>query len=198
LSALESAVADGLEQVSVETLRKILLDMEAKIDSPQVQVSPLEVERYRALLEGSNAHEERVHAWNLEGFRQVISLGQSALKSLMLINGGAAVALLAFLGNLLAQKLAIPLLPFADSMRSFVSGVALSAAAYGLTYFSQLCYDNSGKSWQVTGRVLHVLTSLVAAAALAAFLWGSSLAYQGFAKLPPNNSSKPTPLRGAA
>ena len=37
---------------------------------------------------------------SLEMFRSVITTGQSALKATMLLNGGAAVAMLAFVGKL--------------------------------------------------------------------------------------------------
>jgi hypothetical protein len=122
-----------------------------------------------------------VHNWNLEGFRQIIALGQSTLKSMMLINGGAAVALLAFLGNLITRSgSSTNVVVFAGSMRMFVVGVFLAAVAYATTYFSQLFYGGE-KNWQQrTGLIFHIVTSLVGAASLAAFLWGAHAAYRGF------------------
>jgi len=184
---LKKAEADGLTSVQTETLHSVFNDLEKhlSIDSGR-QTHPLELEKFRSDLAGSLAYQEHVHSWNLESFKQVIALGQSTLKSIMLINGGAAVALLAFLGNLLSKSSSsVGLLPFAGSMRIFVMGVFLSAVAYALTYFSQLFY-NGVKPWQQrTGLALHVLTSVAGAASLGVFLWGANCAYHGFAALAP-------------
>ena len=70
-------------------------------------------------------------------------------------------------------------------MLTFVLGVFLAAAAYALTYFSQLSY-NGIKPWQQKiGVALHVLTSLTGAASMGAFLWGANVAYSGFTALAP-------------
>jgi hypothetical protein len=122
----------------------------------------------------------------LEGFRQVIALGQSTLKSIMLINGGAAVALLAFLGNLITRSgSSTNIVAFAGSMSMFVVGVFLAAVAYATTYFSQLFYGGEKKWQQRTGLTFHVVTSLVGAASLAVFLWGAHTAYNGFIAFAP-------------
>jgi hypothetical protein len=68
-------------------------------------------------------------------------------------------------------------------MLTFVFGVFLSAVAFALTYFSQLFYAGSKKWHQGAGIVLHILTSRVGAASLAAFLWGAKIAYHGFTAL---------------
>ena len=59
----------------------------------------------------------------------------------MLINGGAAVALLAFLGNLITNNSGAAVPSFANAMQAFVLGVFLAAVAYALTYLSQICYN---------------------------------------------------------
>ena len=183
---LRDAEAQGLTSVSTTTLHSIFDKIEQHVDTGPAQPSAIELETFRSDLAGSLAYQDHVNTWNLEGFRQVIALGQSTLKSIMLINGGAAVALLAFLGSLVSAKTrSVPLLSFANSMQAFVWGVFLAAVAYGLTYFSQLCYGGEKKWQQRTGVVLHVLTSLVATAALLMFLWGAKLAYLGFVGFAP-------------
>lgn len=184
---MKKAEAEGLTSIQTSTLHSVFDDLEEHLSvGSERQTHPLELEKFRSDLAGSLAYQEHVHSWNLESFKQVIALGQSTLKSIMLINGGAAVALLAFLGNLLGKSnSAVGLLPFAGSMRVFVIGVFLSAIAYALTYFSQLFY-NGAKSWQQrTGLVLHVLTSVAGAASLGAFLCGANRAYLGFVALAP-------------
>ena len=185
-TALKEAEASGLTTVQTSMLHTIFDDLEKQLAAGASQPHPLELEKFRSDLAGSLAYQEHVHNWSLEGFRQIIALGQSTLKSMMLINGGAAVALLAFLGNLITRSgSSTNVVAFAGSMRLFVIGVFLAAVAYATTYFSQLFYDGE-KDWQRrTGLVFHVVTSLVGAASLAVFLWGAHAAYNGFIAFPP-------------
>lgn len=185
-TALKEAEASGLNAIQTSTLHKIFDDLEKQLDAGLSQIHPLELEKFRSDLAGSLAYQAHMHNWSLEGFRQVIALGQSTLKSMMLINGGAAVALLAFLGNLVARSSSSEnIVEFSGSMFLFVIGVFLAAVAYATTYFSQLFYDGE-KDWQRrTGLVFHVVTSLVGAASLGAFLWGAYVAYSGFIAFAP-------------
>ena len=177
---LASAEAEGLNAVSPTTLRKIFDQIESLFCSGG-DLHPGEMEKFRSALAGSLAHEERQNTWSLEQFRQILVLGQSALKSVMLINGGAAVALLAFIGNLSGKTPPTPpVLPFANSLWVFVFGVFLAAVAYGLTYLGQLCYAAAGKWPNRLGIFFHVLTVLASVGGLAAFLCGSQIAYSGF------------------
>lgn len=185
-TVLKEAEASGLSTIQTSTLHSIFDDLEKQLTIGHSQPHPLELEKFRSDLAGSLAYQEHVHNWSLEGFRQVIALGQSTLKSIMLINGGAAVALLAFLGNLITRSgSSTSIVAFADSMRMFVVGVFLAAIAYATTYFSQLFYGGEKKWQQRTGLVFHVVTSLVGAASLAAFLWGAHTAYNGFIAFAP-------------
>jgi len=95
-----------------------------------------ELERYKAKLSawvGSRQHE---HEWDLEMLRSVITTGQSALKSSLLINGAAAVALLAFIGNIWNIDPSV-VAGIANALGFYVVGVLLAAVAAGVTYFSQ-------------------------------------------------------------
>lgn len=77
-------------------------------------------------------------------FQATVQSGQAALKSAFLVNGGAAVALLAFIGNVLTKTqdnvngLGFPLL-------LYVVGVLFPTVASGLTYLSQYQYGKSVK-----------------------------------------------------
>ncbi len=77
-------------------------------------------------------------------FQAAVQAGQAALKSAFLINGGAAVALLAFIGNIWTKTnanvsgLGFPLL-------LYVFGVWCPAIATGLTYLVQCQYGKSVK-----------------------------------------------------
>lgn len=80
-------------------------------------------------------------------FNAVIAAGQSALKSAILINGGACVALLAFIGGTLDSLPDKTLLSWLlVSTFLLVLGTLFAAVASGLTYLSQKCYQKGDKS----------------------------------------------------
>ncbi|GAF89691.1 unnamed protein product, partial [marine sediment metagenome] len=87
--------------------------------------------------------DSKLEEWKLK-FRATVQSGQAALKSAFLINGGAAVGLLAFIGNVWTKTkanvngLGFPLL-------LYVFGVLFPAVASGLTYLSQYQYGKSVK-----------------------------------------------------
>lgn len=72
-------------------------------------------------------------------FNSVITFGQSAVKYMVLINGGACMAILAFIGSIyekdenLARRLV-------GSLEGFGAGVLLAALVSGVTYISQGYY----------------------------------------------------------
>lgn len=80
---------------------------------------------------------------SLEMFKSVIISGQSAIRSAILINGGAFVALLVFIGKIWSEstsQIASSLL--SSGIAFFSSGVLAGAVAAGFTYLSQLCYSH--------------------------------------------------------
>jgi hypothetical protein len=125
----------------------------------------------------------------LEVFKTVIQSGQAALRTALVINGGAAVALLAFIGNLwsqLSQPGTTPsavavIADLARSMLSFTGGVWLAAIATGTTYLTQLAYQDDRET---TAKWLRGLTIVLVVAALGAFGWGVWLALRTFTTLP--------------
>jgi len=104
---------------------------------------------------------------SIEMFRSVITTGQSALKGSMVINGGGAMALLAFIGNVfhdikiekLDSSLAWPVL-------IFCVGILFSALASGTTYLTQFLYQ---LEWLKTGKAFHLSTVLLVLCSYAAF-----------------------------
>jgi hypothetical protein len=76
----------------------------------------------------------------LEQFTSVIAVGQAALKSMFLINGGAAVAVLAFAGHLATSTGAKAVQTLALPLVCFVFGLILVTIASGLTYLAQRAY----------------------------------------------------------
>jgi len=83
-----------------------------------------------------------------------IKAGEAAIKTLMLVNGGAAVSALAFIGGLVGQgRVTVKqMTDVSSSLLWFAAGVALAALALGFSYFTNLALVNLGRSrvhtWQ--------------------------------------------------
>lgn len=91
----------GRSNVTVEAFEKYLDSLGPEVSkSEEIDVKLVEFAHERNL-----AHYNAVQAHNREMLRSVISYGQAALKSTLLINGGAAAALLPFIGNIWGTKL---------------------------------------------------------------------------------------------
>lgn len=92
-------------------------------------------------LEGFNGQNSQ----DVEVLKAVFLFGGAALKSAILINGGAAVALLAFMGSIfigkpdVVKELTCPLMVF-------TSGVLSAAIASSASYFSQGYYSRKNES----------------------------------------------------
>ncbi|MGI0120066.1 hypothetical protein [Zooshikella sp. RANM57] len=126
----------GHESISIDELINTLHDFDQGL-------SDVEMERFKASLqvwiENNRVQHEAQHAEDLEIFRSVITAGQSALKGLFIINGGAIVAVLAFLGRL-SDKHPEFVPDFSDSLIYFALGLFFTAIAFCATYLSQHFY----------------------------------------------------------
>lgn len=121
-------------------------------------------------------------AIRLESFRSTINVGMNAAKSCMLINGGASVALLAFIGNIWAKdSLDIAAMLVSKGLLIFCAGVFLAALCSGFTYLAQSSYTSSQlgtiKKWVVWGRICNVIAILSALLSLIVFGLGSYQTY---------------------
>ena len=96
------------------------------IDAPEEEVDPVKLEQIRAQLQANVEERKAQQSSALEMFRSVITAGQNAIKTSLLMNGGATIALLAFLGKLTTEnpsKLSI----FSDSLMILLLGYSLQA-----------------------------------------------------------------------
>ena len=180
---LRQAAEGGQKELSFETVYEIL-DVVAHASQENIDAPIVVIEKFKhALSNDLNAQQDErrhAHEWDVEQFRQVIALGQSAMKAGVVINGGAAVALLAFIGHMAGGAQAFRVLPFANSLWWFVMGVLASGVAFGATYVSQLGYAGKAGWPQRAGYLFHALAALGGVFALISFLMGSAAAYHGF------------------
>jgi hypothetical protein len=77
----------------------------------------------------------------IETYRAIITAGQTAIKSAILINGGGAVAVLAFVPSLLQMNLGLGL--FSVTLLCFGFGTLLGAIAAGCTYLAGYHYADA-------------------------------------------------------
>ncbi|MCP8687125.1 hypothetical protein [Marinobacterium sedimentorum] len=135
---LDQVTAQGVDQVQVSALRNYLNALERDAGASQ--------EYRRQEHEGMLAHYSAQSQHSIEMLKAVLEAGKSALHALLIINGGAVIALLGVLGGLagkdsgakFASMLALPLLLFGV-------GVLAGAVGFSFRYFSQACYSESEK-----------------------------------------------------
>lgn len=153
--------------------------LEKVINSSSKNLTQADIEHYKAQLQLWVEAEKRNHSADLEMFRSVIQSGQNALKSSFLLNGGASVALLAFIGKLTEEQASrIP--GFAYPLSVFVTGVLSIALASGATYLSQWFYA-APEAWkQKTGFSFNILSIILGIFSYVFFMWGIYRSYLNF------------------
>jgi len=133
---LDQVELQGDKQVQVAALRSYLNALEKDASSSQ--------DYRKQQHEGMLAHYAAKNQHSIEMLKAVLEAGKSALQSLLIINGGAVVALLGVFsslagkngGDTLARYLSLPLLQFG-------LGVLVAALGFAFRYFSQACYSDS-------------------------------------------------------
>ena len=119
-----------------------------------------------------------------------VQSGQLAARTIILINGGAVVAMLAFVGNF-ASRAQSSLTSVADSLVYFAIGVAFGAVTLGAAYFANFAgtsalyatdlirdhpyfQENAGsRRWRVASVVFQVISIVAGIMGLLLFAWGT-------------------------
>lgn len=151
---LRDAVAQtkelGVEQISLADLEAFATHLADMVEQTPEDVAAGEaaIEAYRTKLTEWLAARQRIHEHNLELLRSVIIIGQATLRSAMLINGGAAVVLLAFIGSVWPRDgFETQLSAIATALLCYVAGVLTAAMASGATYI-WICWYK--RIWPIT------------------------------------------------
>lgn len=139
-----------------------------------------QMEHFKATHQSNLAHYAAQRQAALEMLRTVITSGQAALRSSMLINGGAAVAILGFLSN--AWTKGVPpsvLQALPASLLLFGGGVLGGALASGVTYLSQEAFASEQER---LGKGLRALAIALVVGSHILFAWGAWEAYDAFVR----------------
>jgi hypothetical protein len=180
-SAVLKVREDGNESVSVGGLLGYLSELSGEV----AKKNGFDEAAFHHDHERNLAHYEAQQQQSLELWRAVITFAQSSLKSALIINGGGAVALLAFIGNIWAKGIAPEAVaPITLSIAYFGFGVLAAALGSATTYVTQYSY---AANWQRNAVVFHVATVAIVFISFILFGFGAFEAYTSFAEhLVPN------------
>ena len=185
IEEIKKAVKDVQENnkdvISIDALLNYLnvLDKDASdVDEDTKRKHETELTVYRAENEHNLAHYNAQQLQAVEMFKSVISYGTAALKSAILINGGAAVALLAFIGNIWNKSIPQSAVGHLTSAIAYFSfGVLAATIGTASSYITQYCY---GHNYMKTGKVIHILTLALVIGSYALFSLGIVGARESF------------------
>lgn len=141
--------------------------------------SPLELENFKSMQQNWIEGNKHANEFRREMFRSVITAGQGAIRSSFLLNGGAAVALLAFIAHL-TQISPGKVGMFAGCLLPFVIGVLVATATSGFTYLSQWLYASSLPRAVKVGFGLNIFCIALGLASYVLFAWGIVVANRAF------------------
>jgi hypothetical protein len=147
--------------------------------SPSQTPTKVELEKYKADLQLHIEQNKNYHASHLEMFRSVITSGQNAIRSSFLMNGGASIALLAFIGHLAEVKPEM-IQVFSSALIPFVLGVLAMTVTSGCTYLGQWLYDSASALAQKWGFRLNVVCIVLGISSYGFFIWGMWRAFFAF------------------
>lgn len=182
-TSIEGVKARGQGVLPVSGLESYLTEMERIVDAED---DPAAEERQRR--DAMHKFQHDLEAWKtqasqqdasrLEMSKSVVAAGQVALMSAIAINGGAAVALLAFVGNLLTTQAEdvdpFPISGIGAALLVFLLGVGCAGFASVGRYLVQAAY---ALGWKKSGIVLSMVSMGLIFASYIAFFLGSVWTY---------------------
>ncbi|SEI80884.1 hypothetical protein [Paraburkholderia diazotrophica] len=183
--AVEDVETKGQTVVATVNLKQLLDQMINDAQKEEAGVVVKTAEQIGHELEVWKARTAATTSLGAEMLKATTEAGQTALKSAILINGGAAVAILAFVGNAVTRWKIDPGSPLLTAvgfaMLTFVIGTGLAGASTAFRYLSQFAYgtafDNSSKRWRTWGDLGSLVAVLLGVGSFVAFFIGG---YQAF------------------
>lgn len=116
--------------------------------------------------------------WYLENDKAVLNLSQAAVRTLVLVNAGAAIALLSFVANIWQKGTDVS--PFVGGLAWFCLGVGAATLTAALSYFTQLLYGSRDDKELSLAKLLHKTTVVIGFASLIIFAVGCFESYKSF------------------
>jgi len=180
--AVHQTAEGGRAAINVVDLDRYFAQWEALPLDTQRELTQVERDALRARFEEALANQKLNAKAKLEEWRSIIAAGRRAVKSALLISGGAAAALLAFIGHLATAQSpaheAIRHLGLALAL--YVGGLLSTAMSAGAVYVGQTRYF-IGKV--TAGHVFNFISIGLVILSYMLFAWASLWAYGVFRAL---------------
>ena len=180
--ALDNTKQSGEVSVSIDAMDNFMTQLEKRIEAVG-EFNKLEHERALKEFEAENArniaHSQNFTSHQVEMFKSVVASEQAALKASMIINGGAAAALLAFTGKIWTEGSNVLVTnALTSSIFMFCFGILAAAFATGTTYLAQFSY---GKRWIKSGDIINAISIFSVLISYAIFIYACYNASSSFA-----------------
>ena len=170
-NALNGVSKSGVQFVQISALLTYLSDLERN--------APLATEAVKFQHESNLAFYKSQQEADLEMFRSVVGAGKTAVTICILVNGGAAVALLTLIGNMYAKSQDVLLIKpsMLIALVVFSAAVLSAAVASGTSYLTQYCFHHK---WQRSGFGFQTASILLIIMSYVLFGIGVVAAYHAF------------------
>ena len=122
------------------------------------------------------------HEGNIEGFRATLDFGKGALKSAFIMNGGASISWLAFIGVLLKGEDFFYDPIIFDPLLKFSFGLLIATVAHGVAYLGQVFYMLA-RHFVSKYFIPLIIAEVFRAVAGGFIVWSYIKFYQGFGKV---------------
>jgi hypothetical protein len=147
LTEIQRVKAEGATAVQIARLQEYLERFRDAIETTtETNAAKLQIviQEQKDVAESNRQSQKERAESGREMFRTLITYGAEAMKAAILVNGGAAVALLAFLGSSKGISLArVPTFLLADAVLFLVGGVLCAAIAMATAYLTQFYYHQN-------------------------------------------------------
>ena len=176
---IERTKSGGGTSLPIANLETLLSAAEKEVEGGSGFMATAVIKHAELVHQSDLASYSAQSASGLELFKSVIEMAKTTVTSLILINGGSAVALLALIGHLASGgNSPTPISSFAKPLLYFVIGVFAAAFFGGLIFLTQKLYS---ERWTRCANVASWIAALVGLGSFAAFGAGSYFGYKVFA-----------------
>ncbi|MCX4156166.1 MULTISPECIES: hypothetical protein [Paraburkholderia] len=192
--AILDAEKSGAKELSIVNLNAYLAGILATAKEQESAESTITEPQAAHQLEVWKARLSAHSAMSTEMLKSTVEAGQTALRSAVVINGGAAATILAFAGNAITKgqlQTGVPLLSqIGSALLWFMVGVGVAGTASGFRYLSQLGhaqfhYSDTNRRWKYLGSFSNSMSIFLGAASFAVFFVGGVAAYKAVVVPPP-------------
>ncbi len=178
----------GRKTVAITNLEKVLEELAIEESEPS-ETKELALTQFKeaAEQERSLAHYSATNRWNVAELAIVAQLGQGTLKNAILINGGGAAALLAFIGHVWGPTSRSTIVLLSWPLFCFVLGVvaaafasAIACLAEGAGFAEDIAMVDDKPKLSLTSKRLAWLTVFLVICSFILFSLGCTQAYIAF------------------